>query len=142
MPDSYKEDGRPADQMKYKSGKWYRIKIDESLNSDIPQNIKFAGIYIIVYGKKCIYIGQSKNIYKRLKTHIRLTAFSSNWKTPWGVYPKLDIAIRKEKYNFERMMIEAKFIDRLQPIFNGLSAGQVYSTGKKIYHEISQESKG
>ena len=45
------------------------IKALEVLNSELGK-IEFPGIYILFEGENKVYIGEAKNIYNRLKTHI------------------------------------------------------------------------
>ena len=132
MPESYKD---------IKPGKWRRFELTEDLDSDLPGGLKFAGNYAAFFNRKCLYVGQSNNLKRRLKSHIRLFMFSSNWQTSWGTYTRIIIAIRKEKFRFERMTIEARLIHRLNPIFNGLSVGQVISKRKELYLEFQKGDK-
>ena len=136
-----KEEGREVRGVKYQSGKWYRFKLTEELDSDFPEGIDFAGTYIIFSNGKCLYIGQSKDLKTRLKTHIKLSLFSSLWQTPWGYIQQVEIAIRKERYRYERLAIEAKFIDRLKPMFNGLPPGANFKL-HPIYFLDSLYGKG
>lgn len=110
--------------MKYKPGKWYRFELNEKLDSDFPCGINFSGNYVIFTGKTCLYVGQSNNVLKRLKSHIQIARYSNWWKTRWGQYIRLTIAIRKERCLFERMMVEARFINRLNPLCNIFREGQ------------------
>lgn len=45
------------------------IKALEVMNSELGR-IEFPGIYILFEGKNKVYIGEAKNIYNRLKTHM------------------------------------------------------------------------
>ncbi|MCK5561844.1 MAG: GIY-YIG nuclease family protein [Thermoplasmata archaeon] len=45
------------------------MKSLEAFNNDL-RKIEFPGIYILFEGKNKVYIGEAKNIYERLKTHI------------------------------------------------------------------------
>jgi hypothetical protein len=45
------------------------IKAIETLNDELGK-IEFPGIYILREGKSKIYVGEAKNIYNRLKTHM------------------------------------------------------------------------
>lgn len=45
------------------------LKALEKLNMELGK-IDFPGLYILIEGKNKIYIGEAKNIYKRIKTHI------------------------------------------------------------------------
>ena len=109
----------------FHKGHWYQIELTDKWYSEIPLNMKFAVTYIIFTKnrEKCLYIGQTSNLTKRLKTHIRLINFQNNWLTKWGSFAFLNIAFRIERYKYERLAIEAKFIDRLNPLFNKLPPG-------------------
>ena len=104
-----------------KKGKWYRFKLTEEWHSSIPNNVRFAGNYIIIFPDGNVYIGESSDIHRRLLEHISMARYSSCWKTRWGNYPKMQIAIRKEKSSFERKMLECRFINRLKPSLNKVS---------------------
>ena len=119
----------------YKKGKWVRFILDETVNSNFPINLDFAGNYVIFVNRKCIYIGQSENIKKRLKDHIQIARYSNTWKTSWGYFLKIEIAVRKEKIKFERIMIESRLIYKIKPLFNQLLKGQKIRKNKKLYKE-------
>jgi len=97
---------------------WNRLRLGEEYNSDIPANINFAGNYILFFPNKTFYVGESGNITKRLKTHIQMGIYTNQWITRWGTFSNITIAFRKEKEKFERLMIEARFIERLKPQLN------------------------
>jgi len=119
----------------YKKGKWLRFILDETVESNFPTKLNFAGNYAIFVKRKCIYIGQSENIKKRLKTHIQMARYSNTWKTSWGYFPKIEIAIRKERFRFERIMVEARLIYKIKPLFNQLLKGQGIRKNRKSYQE-------
>lgn len=107
--------------IKYQLGEWYRIKLTEDVNSELPWSINFPGIYVIFNDlNQCLYIGQSTSIGKRLRTHIRSSLHSSLWKTTWRQkgYKRLKIAFRRDKKRFERLTLEARLIHRLNPEYN------------------------
>ena len=112
---------KPAD--KYQLGKWYRIKLTEQPDSQLPWGINFPGVYLIFNNQnQCLYIGQSISIGKRLRTHIRLSIHSSLWQVSWRKkgYETLNIAFRRDKKRFERLSLEARLIYRLKPKYNSL----------------------
>lgn len=45
------------------------IRALEAFNNELG-GIEFPGIYILFEGRNKVYIGEAKNIYNRLKTHI------------------------------------------------------------------------
>jgi len=105
---------------KCKRGKWYLFSLDESHDSNFPGNINFPGTYIIFVKGECLYVGQSMNILKRLKDHIRMARYTNTWKTPWGYYSKILFAIRRERFRYERLAIEKRFIEKFKPKHNVL----------------------
>ena len=111
-------------------GAWKRFALDEEIMSDFPRGMNFPGTYVIANNKKPIYIGQSNNIRRRLKTHIRLSYFQSNWCTPWGSYKSLVIAIRRERFRYERLAIEKRLIVKFNPPFNNLLTGKKFNNEK------------
>jgi len=119
----------------YEKGKWMRFVLDETVNSNFPIGLNFAGNYSIFVNRKCIYIGQSENIKKRLRTHIQMARYSNTWKTSWGYFLRIEIAVRKEKFKFERVMIESRLIYKIKPLFNQLLKGQKIRKNKKSYQE-------
>lgn len=108
------KEGRPTNLYK-----WNRMNLSIF---DIPRWANFAGTYAIFSQKKCIYVGQSNNIFLRLNRHLRIASYSSGWfiKRKKDEYYLLDveIAIKKEKIKYERLMIEKRLIVKLKPIFN------------------------
>lgn len=99
-------------------GRWNKFELTKAVDSDFPEGLRFAGNYIIFLPCGLFYIGESNNILKRLRTHIQMARYGNQWKTPWGYFTEIKISVRKEKLNFERMMIESRLIDRLKPTLN------------------------
>lgn len=86
------------------------------INSDVPVWLKnVSGNYIVFIDGNCLYIGESKNLQERLKSHFQISEYSNWWKTKWGRFRKAIVVVRKEKKQFERLMIEAQMIKRLKP---------------------------
>jgi len=100
--------------------KWNRIDLTRY---DIPKWSNFPGTYILFENKKCIYIGQSSNIFARINRHLRLSWYST---CCWWLRRKegeehlrnIFLIIKKEKKEYERLMIEKRLIVRLKPKFN------------------------
>lgn len=113
-------------RVKLRKGKWTRFTLPDSLYYDYPLGLSNPGTYAIFADGKCLYIGQGKNLAIRLKQHpIRGSLCSCGYFTPAGYAYKIDIVVRMERYNFERLAIEARFIERLKPMFN---IGSAYKT--------------
>jgi excinuclease UvrABC nuclease subunit len=110
--------------MKMKPGKWFRYEMNDAVDSRLPSGVNFPGTYAIFADKKCLYIGQSQNIEQRLKSHITMARYSNTWWTKWGQFHKVNIAIRRERFRLERVLIEARLIFRLNPIGNILLKNQ------------------
>lgn len=113
MKQSNRPDGRP-------SFRWYRFVLGKGLDDGFPTNLDFPGIYAIFAGRpqELLYIGESRNLDKRLRNHIRLTRYSHEWMTVWGTWAKITVAVRHEKGAFEARMAEGRLIVRLRPICN------------------------
>lgn len=77
------------------------------------EDIKFPGIYSFFSGKKCIYIGESTNIGRRLRNH--LTKYVDG---EWNGYKNIIIAVRRDKKKFESRMLEARLIYKIKPELN------------------------
>jgi len=104
----------------YQSGRWYRFLLGQDPINDFPPHINFPGTYAVFIGNECFYIGQSVDILKRLKNHIRMARFTSTWKTPWGYYPRILIAVRRERFRYERLAVEKRLIEKFRPKYNVL----------------------
>jgi len=98
--------------------KWNRIDLTKY---DIPKWINFTGTYVIFSEGKCIYVGQSSNIENRLRQHLTTARYSSGWKSGWGYLSQVFVVVKKEKKEYERLMIEARFIAKLKPKFNKIN---------------------
>jgi len=75
--------------------------------------LSYSGIYVIIQKRhrrkpKVLYIGQSKNVYFRLLSHFKSKRFDR-------FAPVLVVKTRKERKNLERLILEAKLIDKLKP---------------------------
>ena len=88
-------------------GKWYIFNIDFR-NYKIPEKIKLGGNYAIFIDGKLRYIGESKNLAKRLNQHIPIL------RNFLPEYLKVKIKIRPEKKS-ERYRIEHNLILKLKP---------------------------
>jgi len=76
--------------------------------------LNFSGVYAIFSGKKCLYIGESKNIGNRLKSHLNKYLITGEF---WG-YKNINLKVRKDKRRFERKMLEARLIEKIKPEIN------------------------
>jgi predicted GIY-YIG superfamily endonuclease len=92
------------------------------------ENYEFPGIYVIACYPylKCLYIGISKNINKRLREHLKdseepLANFiRNNFADACGW--RLDLFEVKDKEN--RMLFERKLIQQFRPMFNSQGLGE------------------
>ena len=102
----------------YQKGKWYRFVLVVQGKNRIPRDIKFPGNYAIFSDVECIYVGESSDLHKRLHQHITFGHLPRAWNTKWGVFEALVIAVRKERYKFERLTYEARLIYKIRPAYN------------------------
>ena len=49
-----------------------------------------------------------------------MARFTSTWKTPWGYYPRILIAVRRERFRYERLAVEKRLIEKFRPKYNVL----------------------
>lgn len=107
-------------------GKWFEYKI---MPNDLYIPYEWMGIsgnYVIILPQEnqkiCLYVGISENLYERSRRHWILNN-NHGWKiieTEWGdKTPCLIVKVRREKYLFERLMLECRQIYKLKPIHNG-----------------------
>jgi predicted GIY-YIG superfamily endonuclease len=74
-------------------------------------------VYAIYLNERLAYIGQTNNLYQRLRVH-RIGFSNHLWNTNWGKFADLYI---KVKYPFKlgkEAMIEKRLIARLKPNYN------------------------
>jgi hypothetical protein len=109
-----REDRRPA------AGIWYRIIFDNGCHSFYRDyfNGFGAGNYAFFLDGQCVYVGQTADIKARMRSHIKMMRYQHSWQTTWGQFHVFTVAARKEKYRFERLMLEARLIHRIRPVFN------------------------
>ena len=103
-----------------KRGVWYRFLLDGAVESKIPKGLEYPGTYVIANLGTPLYVGQSGNIKRRLRAHIRQSHFQHRWLTPWGSFMELLIAVRRERFGFERLAVEKRLIVKFNPPFNNL----------------------
>jgi len=121
-----REDRRPAE---IRTGKWYRIIFDGSPHSFYHAyfyGLK-AGNYAFFLNGKCVYVGQAKNLQARMRAHIRMMRYVHKWQTTWGQWFAFVVAIRQERYRYERFTLEARLIHRIKPLFNKQMKGMLDS---------------
>jgi len=100
------------------ASEWKRINYDELENSN---RFNHAGIYIILKGKKVLYVGQSKLISGRLKGHEKKDKFYADY----IIATKLIVDKRK------RINLEAKLLNKLKPSLNKRFPGKNCAPRKK-----------
>jgi len=91
-----------------KRDRMYLLKFLENIN----------GVYVIYYGDDIVYIGSSKNLRRRLHTHLTiLGTLKILIKEMYGD-DNLTIKVREDKFKFERLTLEAKLVNKLHPPLN------------------------
>lgn len=78
---------------------------------------KLPGVYVLWYKRKVVYVGQSKDIEKRIKVHQR---DHTAWK--WNMF-----SVITGELEYERRMIEAMLINYYQPLYNKESTNESYA---------------
>lgn len=79
--------------------------------------------YVIYFDSQPIYIGSTNNLRARFLGHSFRYGYAKVVMTPWGDFDsrmKITIKYRPSKKYGDWLMIEARLIMRLQPIFNKL----------------------
>jgi hypothetical protein len=99
-------------------GKWYRRHYNAHPCCKLPASWECPGTYVVIADGNIIYIGQSMNVAHRLRGHIQSALYSNWWKTRWGRFREVVVAVRRERFNYERMANEARLIARLRPVNN------------------------
>jgi excinuclease UvrABC nuclease subunit len=100
-------------------GKWYRFTLSEGVSDRIPDNLIVPGTYAIFDNHgHLLYIGQSGNLRARLMSHIQPARYSSHWVTRFGRFKTLTVAVRQERFKWERLANEKRMIQRLSPPCN------------------------
>ena len=84
--------------------------VDEVKISELDRLPEISGIYLVYNADTCIYIGQSKNIKRRWRSHHRLKQINS-------MYPESYIVwIRAKVYELDAL--ERDFIKNIDPLLN------------------------
>jgi excinuclease UvrABC nuclease subunit len=80
--------------------------------------------YAIYLDGKLSYVGQARNLQKRMQSyHIRYR-LSDSVSTPWGSYKQAIVKIHFARQFGDWAMREARLIERLQPPLNCLGGGR------------------
>lgn len=114
-----------------KPGRWYKFHLDFR-RQKISEKIIIPGIYAFFINDRLQYIGESRNIAKRLNQHIEnLYKFlpKSN---------KVEIRVRPDKNN-ERYELEPRLILRLKPPGNHYENIVLRKSEEKIEFEIPKK---
>jgi len=98
--------------------KWKRYAVGCGIDDRLPHDVTFPGIYCVILDGRIMFVGEGKNVGSRLRDRIRLAPYSHTWKTSWGQFGELGIAVRRERKPFERRMAEGRLIARLSPPWN------------------------
>lgn len=119
----YKFGIKDFEKIIFPKAKWVRIDYTWQRKTGLlPQSLEIPGIYVFYnpYIKRILYIGQSKNIKKRLSQYIKidLGEFRYIAKINGETIHCFKLAIRQDKKNFERLMIERRLINKFKPKYN------------------------
>lgn len=110
-------------------GRWHELRINP-FTERISEKGKVNGNYVIFISKKPQYIGESKNLIKRINQHIKnMSTYLPNRKR------RVIIKIRPEK-NKERKEIEKKFILKLRPLGNVVNGFKDHKREEKELRDI------
>lgn len=102
--------------MTHHESKWrsFRPTLD-----DLPRE---PGVYCIYFDDEIVYVGQSNNLYARLKRHNFRRGYGGNIHTPWSDSVPASTKITGKYKVSERLgdwaMWEIRLIHRLGPKFN------------------------
>lgn len=96
-----------------------------------------AGCYVVYAHGKPIYVGQTTNLRKRIKSYeFNYARYSNGIHTPWGLCDDLFLKIRPSIRYGDWAMIELRLIKRLQPRFNCVGStkgrGKIFDRWKQI----------
>ena len=98
--------------MRLQTNKCHRLnRFDEIFSYNSIENPTASGVYVIFIDDKCTYIGCSKNVFSRLKTHIK----NAHIFIPRA--SKMEIAVKltgKLDYRYCRDL-ERKLINKIKP---------------------------
>lgn len=116
-------------EINFMGGKWATYDYDKHFLSAISPE---PGCYVIYCDEQLVYVGQSTNVQKRIKSYdFGYTRYSNTGiHTPWGLCRKLVIKIRKSIRYGDWAMVELRLIKRLQPKLN--CAGSVKAKGREF----------
>lgn len=79
-----------------------------------PQCPAAPGCYVIYLDRQIIYIGQSENLWNRIRKYeIRLVG--DRYVTPWGIGDRVEMKYKLSSRYGDWLMREVRLIRRLQP---------------------------
>jgi excinuclease UvrABC nuclease subunit len=82
---------------------------------------KCAGVYVIYFDGRPVYVGQSVNVANRLAGHKLRHAYARYIITPWVDVPdttRITVKVKPSRRLGDWAMLEIRLIARLQPEFN------------------------
>jgi len=82
---------------------------------------KAAGVYVIYFDGRPVYVGQSFSVAGRIPGHRFRYGYARNIYTPWGVIPdsiNVTVKVKLSRRLGDWAMWEIRLIARLQPEFN------------------------
>jgi len=100
--------------------KWKRVSLHSCFDKE--SHLEFPGVYVLLSDNECLYVGSSSySIASRIYFHF----CKENWKQcKNGI-----LAIRRSRYRFEELAIEARLIYKLDPKFNKRIGRMLYNNG-------------
>lgn len=107
-------------------GAWHEIDIVRAGLLGTPDIPDQPGVYVVYFGGRPVYVGQSNNLRARIARHNIRLGYARNIITPWGdvhedegVTAKIKVSRRLGDW----AMWEIRLIHRLQPKFNKTFSG-------------------
>lgn len=82
---------------------------------------RVAGVYVIYFDERIIYIGQSSDVAARMLRHNLQYGYARNVRTPWGDVPDsvcITAKVKRSRVLGDWAMWELRLIQRLKPIGN------------------------
>lgn len=107
--------------MMFKYDKWFTYEKWKIERGDFGLMTKQWCVYVIYLNERLAYIGQTNNLYMRLRTHrIGFSKKDNIWNTNWGKFADLYIKVKYPSKLGKEAMIEKRLISRLKPTYNKL----------------------
>lgn len=91
---------------------WTTVSLVPSLRIE-DQIQSSPGVYVIFGDGLLVYIGSSRDVGARLRSHLVATGSGEGFKTKWGLFKDTKIKIRPSKKYGDWLMYEARLLRRL-----------------------------